>query len=105
MDGNCLMENIYLAKTELEKIIVESKYESHPCKKIQNWHPVGRQKKTCCNLLQTPALVVEGGFLKDHQELKKIKKRIVSVFVVDKRLHKMCCSTKESGEITGVHGS
>ena len=41
-------------------------------------------------------LVVEGGLLEDAQELKKIDKRIVSVFVVDKRTRKICRSTKDT---------
>ncbi len=41
-------------------------------------------------------LVVDGGLLEDPQELKKIDKRIVSVFVVDKRTRKICRSTKNT---------
>lgn len=50
-------------------------------------------------------LVVEGGLLEDTQEIRKIEKRIVSVFVVDKCAHKICRSTKDSDKITGVLGA
>lgn len=40
-------------------------------------------------------LVIEGGILVDSKELKKIEKRIVLVFVVDKPTRKICRSTKD----------
>lgn len=50
-------------------------------------------------------LIIEGGLFEDSQELKKTEKRIVSVFLVDKRSHNIRRSTKDSVEITGVTGS
>lgn len=41
-------------------------------------------------------LIKEDGFLVDLRELKKVERRIVSVFVVDKRLCKICRLMKDN---------
>lgn len=39
-------------------------------------------------------IIKKDGLLVDPVDLEKVEKSIVSVFVVDKRTHKICCSTK-----------
>lgn len=41
-------------------------------------------------------LVKDGGLLVDKHELEKFVNKSVSVFVVDKRLRKICSSSKDS---------